>query len=54
MEDEMGRTCSMVGYKGIAYRILLGKPVEKRPLGRLRRKWVGNIKIIKLKFDRMV
>jgi hypothetical protein len=28
-----------------AYRILVGKPEGKRPLGRPRRKWVGNIKM---------
>jgi hypothetical protein len=28
-----------------AYRILVGKPEGKRPLGRPRRRWVGNIKI---------
>jgi hypothetical protein len=28
-----------------AYRILVGKPEEKRPLGRPRRKCVGNIKM---------
>jgi hypothetical protein len=28
-----------------AYRILMGKPEEKRPLGRPRRRWVDNIKI---------
>jgi hypothetical protein len=27
------------------YRILVGKPEGKRPPGRLRRRWVGNIKI---------
>jgi hypothetical protein len=26
-----------------AYRILVGKPVEKKPLGRPRRRWVDNI-----------
>jgi hypothetical protein len=26
------------------YRILVGKPEEKRPLGRPRRRWVDNIK----------
>jgi hypothetical protein len=26
-----------------AYRILVGKPVRKRPLGRPRRRWVDNI-----------
>jgi hypothetical protein len=29
----------------MAYRILVGKPEEKRPLGRTRRRWVNNIKI---------
>jgi hypothetical protein len=28
-----------------AYRILVGKPEGKRPLGRTRRRWVDNIKI---------
>jgi hypothetical protein len=28
-----------------AYRILVGKPEGKRPLGRPKRTWVGNIKI---------
>jgi hypothetical protein len=28
-----------------AYRILVIKPEEKRPLGRPRRRWVDNIKI---------
>jgi hypothetical protein len=28
-----------------AYRILAGKPEGKRPLGRLRRRWVDNIKM---------
>jgi hypothetical protein len=28
-----------------AYRILVGKPEEKRPLGRPKRRWVDNIKM---------
>jgi hypothetical protein len=28
-----------------AYRILVGKPKGKRPLGRQRRRWVDNIKM---------
>jgi hypothetical protein len=28
-----------------AYNILVGKPEGKRPLGRPRRRWVGNIKM---------
>jgi hypothetical protein len=35
-----------------AYRIFVGKPEGKRPLGRPRRRWVDNIKI-NLKRDRM-
>jgi hypothetical protein len=35
----------MNGEKRNAYRILVGKPEGKRPLGRQRRRWVDNIKI---------
>jgi hypothetical protein len=48
----MGRACSTNGETRNAYRILVGKPEGKRPLGRPRRRWVGNIKI-DLKRDRM-
>jgi hypothetical protein len=34
-----------MGEKRNAYRILLGKPEGRRPLGRPRRRWVGNIKL---------
>jgi hypothetical protein len=34
-----------MGKKRNAYRILVGKPEGKRPLGRPRRTWVDNIKI---------
>jgi hypothetical protein len=44
-EDEMGRACSTNGGKRNAYRILVGKPEGKRPLGRPRRRWVDNIKM---------
>jgi hypothetical protein len=43
-EDEMGRACSTNGKKRNAYRILVGKPEEKRPLGRQTRRWVKNMK----------
>jgi hypothetical protein len=36
---------ALMGEKLNAYRILVGKTEEKRPLGRPRRKWVDNIKI---------
>jgi hypothetical protein len=34
-----------MGEKRNAYRILVRKPEEKRPLGRPRRKWVDNVKM---------
>jgi hypothetical protein len=34
-----------IGEKRSVYRILVGKPAGKRPLGRPRRGWVDNIKI---------
>jgi hypothetical protein len=34
-----------MGEKRNAYRILLGNPEEKRPMGRPRRRWVNNIKM---------
>jgi hypothetical protein len=39
----MGRACSINGKKRNAYRILVGKPKENRPLGRPRRRWVDDI-----------
>jgi hypothetical protein len=39
-----------------AYRILVGKPKEKRPLGRRRCRWVDNIKrdLREIRWDGMV
>jgi hypothetical protein len=34
-----------MGEKRNVYRLLVGKPEVKRPLGRSRRRWIGNIKM---------
>jgi hypothetical protein len=34
-----------MGKKRNAYRLLVGKPEGKRPLGRPRRRWVNNMKM---------
>jgi hypothetical protein len=41
----MDRASSMNDYKRNAYRVLMGKPEGKRPLGRLRHRWVDNIRM---------
>jgi hypothetical protein len=41
----VGGACSTNGERRNAYRILVGKPEGKRPLGRPRRRWVDNIKM---------
>jgi hypothetical protein len=41
----MGRASSTNGEKRNAYRLLVGKPLGKRPLGRPRRRWVDNIRM---------
>jgi len=42
---EMGGACSAYGERRGVYRLLMGKPEDKRPLGRHRRKWEDNIKM---------
>jgi hypothetical protein len=41
----MRGVCSTKGGENNAYRILVGKPEGKRPLGRPRLRWVDNIKM---------
>jgi len=38
-----GHVARMGGERGV-YRVLVGKPEGKRPLGRPRRRWVDNIR----------
>jgi hypothetical protein len=44
-EDEMGGACNMNGEKRDVYRLLVGKPEGKRPLGKPKHRWVDNIRI---------
>jgi hypothetical protein len=37
--NEMGRACGAYGGDRGVYRVLVGKPEEKRPLGKPRRRW---------------
>jgi hypothetical protein len=41
----MGRACGVYGGETGVHRVLVGKPEEKRPLGRPRRIWKDNIKM---------
>jgi hypothetical protein len=41
----MGGPCSTKGKKRNAYRLFVGKPLGKRPLGRPRHRWVDNIRM---------
>ena len=41
----MGWACGSYGGGEGAYRVLVGKPGGKRPLGRPRRRWVDNIRM---------
>jgi hypothetical protein len=42
----MDREHSTNGAKRNAYKVFVGKPEGKRPLGRQRRRWVNNIKMV--------
>jgi len=41
----MGGACSMYGARRGLYRVLVGKPQGRRPLGRRRHRWEDNIKM---------
>jgi hypothetical protein len=44
-KNEMGGACSTYGEGRGVYRVLVGNPEGKRPLGRPRRRWEDNIKM---------
>jgi hypothetical protein len=44
-KHEIGWACSTYGAKRGVYRVLVGKPEERRPLGRPRLRWKDNIKM---------
>jgi len=44
-KNEMGGACSAYGEGRSVYRVLVGKPGGKRPVGRSRRRWEDNIKM---------
>jgi hypothetical protein len=44
-KNEMCGACSKVGEERGMYRVLVGKPEGKRPLGRPRHSWEDNIKM---------
>ena len=44
-KNEMGWACGAYGWERGVYRVLVGKPEGKRPLGRPRRWWVDNIRM---------
>jgi len=44
-KNEMGRAFGAYGGGEGAYRVLVGKPKGRRPLGRPRRRWVDNIRM---------
>ena len=44
-KNEMGGACGTYGGEERVYRVLVGKPEGKRPVGRPRRRWEDNIKM---------
>ena len=44
-KNELGGACGAYGGGERLHRVLVGKRIEKRPLGRPRRRWEDNIKM---------
>jgi len=49
--NEMGETCNMYGERRGVYRVLVGRPEGKRPLGRPRCRWGIILRCIFRKWD---
>jgi hypothetical protein len=45
IKNEVGGACRAYGERRGIYRVLVGKPARKRPLGRPRHRWEDNIKM---------
>ena len=45
IKNEMSGACSAMGERRGIYRVLVGKPEGKRPLGSLKHRWEDNIKL---------
>jgi len=45
LQNEMGWACGAYGLGEGVYRVLVGKPEGRRPLGRPRRGWMDNIRM---------
>jgi hypothetical protein len=45
IENEMGGACSTYGEGRVVYRVVVGKPEGKRPLGSPRRRWEDNVRM---------
>jgi hypothetical protein len=44
-KNEMSVACSSDGERKVVYRVFVGEPEGKRPLGRPRRRWEDNIRM---------
>ena len=44
-KNEMGWACGAYGEERGVYRVLVGKPEGRKPMGRPRRRWVDNIRM---------
>ena len=44
-KNEMGWACGAYGCGEGVYKVLVGKPEGRRPLGRTRHRWVDNIRM---------